>query len=284
MNVIFARTSYVYQSYTDFWDLVRLAGFQVCDVKDIDLNQDAVFILTPVNGELRPHVKFRRSLLKSPQQAKIVWWCLERPDSGNWELGTIEGNGCVTKMSNEILEYVDHIWVSDRYLASIDPRMTYVPLGSDSRLCSGGPLEKTYDACALSYNNYRREQVYVPMSQQLRMPPFSAWNADRDRILRSSKCMAYVHQTAMPIGAPLRMALAAAYRLPVISERLADPYPHEDGSDVILADYGEILPKTRAWLSDSRLPGIGENLYQKLCVQMPFKKCVEEGLERTLAS
>lgn len=284
MEIVFARTSYFYQSYVDFWRLVELAGFPVCEVKDIDLERDAVYIFTPANGELRPHVRHRRSLLQKPQQAKIVWWDLERMDSGNWELGTIQGNECVTRMTDEILEYVDHIWVSDRYFASLDLRMTFVPMGSDARLALGAPDPmKVYDVCALTYNNHRRDLIYGQMQQKWKMAPNSAWGDERDRILRRSKCMVYVHQTPMPIGAPLRMALAAAYRLPVISETLADQYPHKDGHDVVLASHGEILPKTQAWLNDSRLASVGENLYQKLCIQMPFKKCVMEGVERTLA-
>ena len=79
------------------------------------------------------------------------------------------------------------------------------------------------------------------------------------------------------------MALAAAYRLPVISETLADPYPHVDGHDVILASHGLILPKVQAWLDDAGLASIGENLYQKLCVELPFVRCVEAGIERTFS-
>lgn len=174
-DLVFARTSYFYQSYFDFWKLVELSGFETCFVKDIDLERDAVYVTTPVNGELRPHTKFRRSILKKPQQAKIVWWVLERPDSGDYELGKIKGNECVTKTTDEILEYVDHIWVSDRYYTVLDPRTTYVPLGSDSGLAGGPPGPHSYDVCTLAYNNHRREQVYVPLKNQIRMAPFSAW-------------------------------------------------------------------------------------------------------------
>lgn len=285
-EIIFAKTEYLYQSYVDFWKLVELSGFETCFVKDIDLERDATYITTPINGEIRPHVKHRRSILKSAQQAKIIWWTLERPDSGDYEFDKIKGNECVTRATNEILEYVDHIWVSDRWFASLDPRMTYVPLGSDSALSAGPPNpDKIYDVCALSYNNYRRDQVYGPMRQQLRMAPSSAWGGDRDRILRSSRCMVYVHQTPMPIGAPLRMALAAAYHLPVVSERLGDPYPHRDGYDVLMADHGELLQTTMTALKSTEgLRGIGENLHRKLCIEHPFKQCVLEGVERTLAA
>jgi hypothetical protein len=280
-DLVFAKTSYTYQSYVDFWRLVELAGFETCFVKDIDLERDAVYVTTPINGEIRPHVKHRRSILTKPQQAKIIWFNLERCDSGNYEIGKIVGNECVTKTTDEILEYVDHIWVGDRYYTVIDPRTIHVLLGSDSRLAGGPPGDKVWDVCTLSYNNHRRDQIYGPLKQQVRMAPGSAWDGDRDHILRSSRSMVYVHQTPMPIGAPLRMALAAAYKLPVISEQLADAYPHRDGHDVLLAPYDQIIPRTLGALQGS-LAELGENLHRKLCVELPFRKCVEEGIERTL--
>lgn len=283
-EIVFARTSYLYQSYVDFWRLVELSGFETCYVKDIDLDRDAIYVTTPINGEVRPHVRHRRSILTKPQQAKIVWWILERPDSGDYEIGKIKGNECVTKATDEILEYVDHVWVSDRYYTQLDPRTIHVPMGSDSRLAGGAPGDKSYDVCTLSYNNHRRDQIYGTLGRQVRMAPASAWGDERDRILRSSRAMVYVHQTPMPIGAPLRMALAAAYKLPVISERLADAYPHENGADVLLAEYERILPATMNALAGADLWKIGENLHQKLCVELPFRKCVEAGIERTLAA
>lgn len=280
--IVFAKTEHLYQSYVDFWRLVELSGFETCFVKDIDLEREAIYIETPVNGEVRPHIKHRRSILKKPQQAVLVWWNLERPDSGDYELGKIRGNECVTVATPEIMEYFDHVWVSDRYLASMDSKTIYVPLGSDARLGAAPHPSKSYDICTLSYNNHRRDRIYGPMGQQYRMAPNSVWGGERDRVLRSSRCMVYVHQTPLPIGAPLRMALAAAYHLPVIAESSKDSHPHQDGHDVISAGYDELLGKTGAWLKDGRLASIGENLHRKLCVEMPFKKCVEEGVKATL--
>jgi hypothetical protein len=281
-EVVFVRTNYEYQSYSDLWRLVELAGFRQIRVHEFDLAQDYVGILPIVNGELRPHMTHRRSILKGPQWAKLIFLNLERPDSGDYEVSKITPTG-VSNSTSEILEYVDHVWVSDRYWASLDPRLIYVPMGSDSRLAGGPPGPAAYDACTLTYNNHRRDQVYGVLKQQVRMAPSSAWGEERDRILRSSRCMVYVHQTPMPIGAPLRMALAAAYKLPVVSEQLGDAYPHRDGYDVLLAPYDQMIPRTLGALQGN-LTELGENLYRKLCMEHPFRKCVEEGLERTLAS
>lgn len=282
-EIVFVRTRYEYQSYQDLWRLVDLSGFRTIYVDQFDLETDYVGILPTCNGELRPHIIHRRSILKGPQWATLIHWNLERPDSGDYEVSKVTKEG-VSNSTSEILQYVDYQWVSDRYWASLDPRLVYVTMGSHPEFANGREVMKEYDACALSYNTYRRDRIYGPMGQQLRMAPPSAWGDERDRILRSSRSMVYVHQTPMPIGAPLRMALAAAYHLPVVSERMGDAFPHRNGYDIVMAEYDQILPVTMASLAGGQLPEIGENLYRKLCVEHPFKKCVLDGVERTLAA
>ena len=60
----------------------------------------------------------------------------------------------------------------------------------------------------------------------------------------------------MPIGAPLRMALAAAYKLPVISEQLADSYPHRDGHDILLCDADQAHETSLRTLANRLPPGV----------------------------
>lgn len=282
-EIVFVRTDYEYQSYSDLWRLVELSGFPWIYVKDFDLEKDYVGILPTCNGELRPHITHRRSILKGPQWATLIHWNLERPDSGDYEVSKVTKEG-VSNSTSEILQYVDYQWVSDRYWASMDPRLIQVTMGSHPGFAQGAPAAKQYDACALSYNTYRRDKIVGQLKQQIRMAPDSAWGAERDRILRSSSCMVYVHQTPMPIGAPIRMAIAAAYRLPVICERMGDPYPFEPGQDMIMVEYDKMVPATlEALQSTGKLAEIGEKLYQKLCIEQTFRKSVLEGIERTLA-
>lgn len=283
MKIIFAKTEYHYDSYTDFWKLVELAGFETCFVKDVDLENDAVYITTPINGELRPHVNYRRSILKGPQRARIIWWNLERPDSGAYEINQITGTEVINS-TNDILKHVDRVWVSDRYYQSLDPRMIYVTAGGDARLspCAPDPM-KVYDIAALTYNNHRRDQIYGPLGGRWKMAPNSAWGENRALILNRSRCMVYVHQTPSPIGAPLRFVLAAAHKLPLICETMADPYPLQAGRDFLMCHHNQMLPQIEAWLAQGYLSQIGENLFKTLCVDFPFRKCVEEGLARTFA-
>lgn len=282
-EIVFVRTRYEYQSYSDFWRLVELSGFRQIFVDQFDLAEEYIGILPVVNGELRPHITHRRSILKGPQWAKMISWCLERPDSGDYELSKIDPKGAANS-TNEIFDYVEHVWVSDRYWASLNPRLIFVPMGSHPDLAGGPPGEKIYDACALTYNTHRRDRIYGPLGQQLRMAPNSAWGAERDRILRSSRAMVYVHQTPMPIGAPIRMAIAAAYKLPVISEAMGDPTPYEHGRDIVLLTYDDLVPSTISLVRDAWLPEIGSNLHRELCIERTFRDRVLEGVERTLAA
>ena len=278
MNICFAHPRYVYDSYTDYRKLVELSGFQTCFIDEIDLKANTLYIVSPINGEFRPHVAHRRSILTGPQNAKIVWLNLERPDSGPGDLGKLIGS-MVCNTTNEILQWVDAIWVSDRYYASLDRRMTFVAMGSDDRLGRTlGHIGKAYDWCHLSYTNDRRSAVYADICRRgMRQAP-NGWGSDREHILRASRAMVYVHQTAAPIGAPLRWALAAAYRVPLLCENLADPYPLEPGRDLMMCEYQHVAQNVPGWIvSEAVSIRMGEALYKTLCIDHSFKKSVLEG-------
>jgi len=279
---IFARTRYTYDSYSDFWRLVELSGFPTCFVDEIDLQSENTYIVCPVNGELRPHVTHRRTL--GPQKAKIIWWNLERPDCTppvNWEpYGGVAYYGVIS----EILNYVDEVWVSDRHYASLDKRMKFVPLGSHPGL-GGEPSDPLtmrtaqWDVALMAAPVPRRDGVIYELKKAgLSVAP-NAWGTERERILRSTKIMLNVHQheNPLPIGEPLRFALAAAYKMALVSEYVKDPSP--------LTPF-EIL-STRNLLGACqdvlRYEGVhehmGENLHRALCVEHNFRRCVEEALQ-----
>lgn len=274
---IFARTRFGYDSYSDFWKLVELSGFPTCFVDQIDLQSDNTYITTPVNGELRPHVAYRRTL--GPQSARIIWWNLERPDDAR-ELG-------LSAQLDEILHFVDEVWVSDRYYASLDPRLKFVVLGSHeglARTIAGlnyvfAPM-KTYDVALMAAPVPRREGVIYELKQRgLRVAP-NAWGAEREQILRGTHVMLNVHQheNPMPIGEPLRFALAAAYRMVLISERIGDIYPLDHGC-LVSAPFSDLVDFVGALSRPASQ--YGERLHQRLCVELNFRKCVEDALRST---
>lgn len=280
MNIVFARPRHPYQSYSDFHRLVELAEFETCLIEQIEFSRDAVYIVCPANWELVqrlfPSDKHKRG-------ARVVFWNLERPDSGPYELSQIEGTVNNTNSTREIFAHVDAVWVSDRHFASRDAKLTYVPLGSDRRLAEGFPpyIGRLHEVAILACSNSRRAPVYRALEERLRVAPNSAWGEERDRLLRASASMVYVHQTELPIGAPLRFALAAAYKLPLICESMADPYPLREGRDFLSCKLSEMPAKVEDWLCGAKLPLIGENLYHTLCLEFPFRRCVEEAVTQS---
>jgi hypothetical protein len=271
---VFARTRYEYQSYSDFWRLVEISGFRTCYVDEIDLPKREIYITTPINGEIRPHVTHRRSILTGPQEAKIVWWNLERPDSWDLQGRTVEQS--IMEANGDILKYADAVWVSDRWVASVDERSRFVVLGSHPEMSSGPSIGVEYATAHMSYITDRRKRVYEVVEKAVRIAP-NAWGADRDRILRSTKAMLNVHQTPALIMEPLRVAVAAAYKLPYLSEEMNDPYPLEPGVSCLTAPYEEMGDAVVSWLNED-LSKIGIELHKRLCIETTFRIGVLKGL------
>lgn len=235
----------------------------------MDLSRDdTVYIVSPVNGEFRPHMQVHGA----EKRCKVVWWNLERPDA--------DGQPPISVVADDLLRYVDAIWVSDRHYATIDPRQRFVVLGSHTDI-GNTPIEPTYDFTHQSYVWGRREPVIGALRSSLREGP-NAWGAERSRILRASLVMVNVHQTPAPVGEPLRFALAAAHRLPVISETLRDPHPLRDGVDVLTAPIEGLYDLVTATVRDpARRDVIGESLYKTLCEEWTFRRGVEHGIAET---
>lgn len=268
MNVFFARTRHQYDSYVDFWRLVELSDFKTCYVDEMDLESDSIYITSPINGEFRPHINYRRSILQQPQRAKIVWWDLERPDAA--------GNPPISAVIDEIKPYIDAAWVSDRLVASLDSRFTHVVVGGHAGLRLIPPAECVYDYTHQSYAWGRRENVYAALrGRGLREGP-SCYGPERDRVLSSSRLMINMQQYTLPVVAPLRFVLAAAYSLPILTEKVHDPYPYND--DLIQTWYEDMVDGTIRTLARTDLGEIGLRTHRKLCEEFTFRRCVEDGL------
>lgn len=276
MRIVFAKTRHEYDSYRDLRSLVELSGFETCFVDEMDLTAEAVYIATPINGEFRPHIDHRRSILSGAQKAVIVWWNLERPDT--------EGSPPITDVVSDVLQYADAVWVSDRHYQCMDTRMHHVVLGSHPGLMMRSEISpKQFEYTHQSYVWGRREKIYIPLrSAGMREGP-NSWFEQRDEILRSSKLMLNVHQTPSLIGEPIRFALTAAYKMPMISETLVEPYPLNPGTDFLNMRFHELVGAVvAASLNPVTLRGLGENLHNRLCVEWTFRRGVEEGVSYTL--
>lgn len=262
-QVIFCATDFYlrggYRSYTDFFKLVELAGYPLIPLSQLDPQSDNTYIVTPLNDEW----------LAGWQQprARIIHWELEwRTD---WRAEVNEPPG------------VADVWASDPWYATqIGAR--YVPVGGDERLNEVGvSIAKQYDVSLLSYQTHRRQLVTAQLVQQgLTLAPIgNLWGRYRSAVLVESRAMVHVHQhDQMPTIAPLRWCLAAAHRLPMITETV-----QERGlfsySYMVQANYDFLAEFTKHMLQDKhRLNDYAEALHELLCRHYTFKKVVDANV------
>lgn len=257
--------------------MVELSGFKTCFVDEVDLTSNAIFIVTPCNGEFRPAMQAQRDRLSgSPSTARTVVWQLERPDED-----LSPGPTVLETRNNELFQWVDQVWVSDLHYASLDPRYIHVPLGSHPALREGGPGPERYALCHMSARFPRRTPIMdrILADYKNRVGP-NGWGEARARTLNTSRAIVNVHKTPAPIGEPIRFALAAAYKLPLITETLANPWPMINDVHFISSDANSLRAKVREALSRADLPEFGERLHKLLCVDKLFGDYVREAAEK----
>jgi hypothetical protein len=131
----------------------------------------------------------------------------------------------------------------------------------------------------LAYMTPRRQAIKDKLVTLDWTPDYPGHGTDqRDATLRSTRLMLHVHQhDNAPFVAPQRLALAAAYHLPVISE--TTPGLGDLAQVVDTADYASLPEIVRARLNNTTLSNEGDLLYHFLCVERPFKASVLEALK-----
>ena len=254
---IFVRTHHLYESYSDMWELVELAGFPVVFVDEIDIDSDNTYILpmktgeTPANGW--PNAR-----------ARLIEYLFEY------------------HVDYEPTPGVTERWSPDAWYAEkIGAR--YIPLGSDARLAHGPDTRHAeYDVAYLAYMVNRRNDILSGLAQRgVKVSPTSAWGAERHRILTHSTAYLHVHQVAEAPAIPaLRMVVAAAYSLPVITER-----PARTGifgcAQLLMSDHAHLAEFAWMWAVKERgafLQAFGDGLHRMLCDELSFRRSVEVAL------
>jgi len=273
MRIVFARTRYLYDSYTDFWRLVEISAFPICFVDEMDLSSDNIYITAPMNGEWKPVINHYLETADNIN-ARLVLWNLERPGDG-----TVESY----KNGNQSLideGYLSDVLVSDRYLAS-QTGFRYMPFGLHPDLGTPGNFEdKNWDVIHLMCPSFRRGKWFdgnwMPLSRVYGVSVASnAWGDERHHKLQRSRFMANVHQDNHLYIEPLRFTLAAAYGLRILSESSYDFYPYNecDGILVPMNDLRGVLDRYNRVDYD-----LGIKFREQMLERFPFRKCVEEGL------
>ena len=315
-EIIFCKTRHLYDSYHDFWALVSLSNFKICYVDEIDISQDAIYIVTPCNGEWRPHINNENKLVHEGKKniaAHLILWNLERPSGSAGSIGRYA-------LSNRLLQYgfwdetgskkhlndqgeteisygrfVDEVWVSDRQLAIETSHATrFVVLGSDKGLGEPGD-EKKYRFCHMSYANGRRQSVLKHFSDSDSAQGNSFWPWDeaenkekyssrRDEVLKQSRFALNIHQDQHPFQEPLRFALFAAYGIPTLSESILDAYPWLPDENIIFSHYDGLLAKLNQMSANDydKWRGMGLRAREKMCGEFQFGKMVRQAVEESV--
>src|SRR3569833_193476 len=185
-----------YDSYTDFWSLVCLAGLATCEQSDVDPGAKETCILPMNSGAAQAIAGQPRS-----DQCRMILWQLERPSSQ-------------AELAPLVPSCWDEVWISDRWLAgqcqALHPRVKYVPIGGHRDLApSSAPAPdaiKRYDFSVMAYLwGMREAEVRRLQHRGFTMAP-NGWGPQRDSALAASRRGLCLHQDHLPIIEPLRYA------------------------------------------------------------------------------
>lgn len=256
-DVIFVRPRYNYEPYSDLHKLVQLSGYPLIFIDEMDAyDPTKCYLISPTNGEVGEGWPGARARLIHLQ----LEWEFEPPKS-------IPG--------------VNEKWTSDAYHAQrIGAR--FVPMGShrDLNLQPDANPDKVYDVAFLNAPAHRRYTIWGEVKDRGFSITPNGWGDERHAALLRSRCMVVVHQwEEFKCIAPLRWALAAAYKLPIISETVFNraPFGH---THFMMSDFEHLARFVEMHLNDPHnwLGDYGLALYQKLCVEMTFRRSVESAL------
>jgi hypothetical protein len=291
-EIIFAKPVHKYDSYTDFWRLVELSGFPIISVSDIDITKYQIIVTSPMNGDYQEH--FVGNLAQWEETGEITGGQLKRQkDSGLprlahliiWNLERPSGSGSVPEYALRSKSWIDdrlcdEVWVSDPSLAD-ETMLRYVSLGSDYGLGELGD-QKKYDFTHQSVIIPRRANIYKHFGEGQIGPNCWPWdNPSRDDVLKSSRFALNVHQDNWPFCEPLRLALFAAYGLPVISETLANGYPY--GEAIHQIPYHNLVDSLKGFLKDDygRWAEMGLKLQKLMCEDLQFGRVVRQAISES---
>lgn len=240
---IFPRKEY--PSYSDFKRLVSLSGFASCYP---DEARDGLHILVSPTPEDVSHVKGR-----------VIAWQLEY--AGDY--------------TNNLDGFTGEVWSSDKAWAE-SHGAKYVLMGSHAGLADGNSETGIeYDVTMLGYMIPRRQAIKNALPD-LRWPEDYPGNGEkRHRVLMNTRLMLHVHQHDTPANAPQRFALAAAYKMPVLTETLIDA----NDLPVMQADYPVLPDVVRSVLPKDGSLKLAQSLHNYLCIEHPFRDCVMEALK-----
>lgn len=277
--VRFVRSTAPYESYSDFWELVKLSGFQIVQAASVDLNQLGTLIWPTMDME------FIDRLSKQPRgsrAARVIFWNLERPD----ERPGVDPIELFRRGMGEILEWADVIWVSDMGLHKAEPRTVFAILGSHPRLGFHDPHkadstkpELVYDVAHLGVMTPRRAAVLEKLRNSGLRVSGNARGVERQDVLLSSRLLLNIDRVeGLHVLSGFRAALASTFRIPLVHEALQDPFPLLSSTDFLSAPYDDLVPCVLSALASRNHSVMTNAAWRTLCVRWTFRRGVEDAL------
>lgn len=252
---IFAFPKKDYPSYSDIKRLVELSGFRAVTIEQIDTFSRQPYIV--VSPEPIPDLNGLR--------ARIICWQLEY--AGDY--------------TENYKGFTGEVWASDKAWAN-EHSAKYVLLGShpdlrgyDGMTAPNRTILYDYGVTMLGYMTPRREAIKNKLSNLTWPPSYPGHNTkERYDQLEHTYLMLHVHQhDNAPYVAPQRIAIAAAYHMPVVSETVTDPGALT--GVITYADYDKLPSSVNKAIKKAN----GDPLHNLLCVERTFRTCVQEALK-----
>lgn len=255
--MIFVRPRYEYQSYWDYFELIRLSGLPLIYFDEIDWGSKETYIACPMNGEFPTQMP--------DHTCRVIWLNIERPcPTGDpWLFGRPD---------------FDEVWVCDRYWSTIVGARHFI-MGSHAGLGFTG-TRKLYDWISCTYEVPRRTAIWHEIRDLSRAP--NGWPCtpqERAADLAASHLYVVPQQDDPPHAVtPLRFAIAAAFKLPMVYEGEMDAFPFVPSKHFISSNYHRFADTVRKWLGTEKSVDIGLALHHKLCIETDFKRSIEAML------
>lgn len=252
-----------YTAYQDLFRLAELSGYKTCFINEVDPDSNNCYIISPLNGEWNHG-------WSNPPHANITLYDLE------WRLK--QADYAWSQSDLTIPPGVSRVWAADKWYAQTIGAQ-YVPIGSHPGLSGSAVTDQTFDVAPLAYRTGRRNTAFGRMQERgLTLAP-NCWGDERDAAIKASSAVVHVHQNDnVPTVAPLRFAIAAAWRKPLISESVIDRGIFSDC--VLYADFDVIPEYTDLMTRRYRdlLQGKADELYELLCIKNSFRSFIESAL------
>lgn len=291
---IFVLTKHKYESYTDLIRLIELAGYPTCYPDDIKPRSKNTYILPISNGELptdgwsKPTARIIRWLfewgIEEKRNGVAEYWC---PDA--WNAAQNDARyvplGGDARLNEQSYPPNENVALSEAGKPPKRDALKELPRDLDKRGMWYKNEWYNIDIAFPAYLTNRRMWVrdrLIERGVKFNNVPddlpaaATSWGAERNAAYNAARLAWHIHQDAdKPALPPLRLVMAAAYRLPFLSESVPDQGVFR--GLIVTEDYADMVERVPYWLSQD-LTGYADALARYLNEEYTFAHSVESNL------